>query len=84
MRFTEGALNSSFHCKVYEDNSWALEMAREYTYFPRTKFLNVKFQHLRDHLDRGEMTIHKLRTEDQPADYLNKSLDEQTHVKHRK
>ena len=72
------------HCRVYEDNSGALEMAREYKYRPRTKFLNIKLHHFRDYVERGDISIHKIGTDDQPADYLTKPLDEKTFVKHRK
>ena len=74
--FIEGDLTQSAHYKVYEDNSRALEMAREYAYRPRTKFLNVKLHHFRDYVDRGEITIHFIRTEDQPENYLTQPLDE--------
>ena len=57
-------------------------MVRYYKYFPRTKFLNVKLHHFRDYVDRGEITIHNIRTEYQPEGYLTKPLDEKTHVKH--
>ena len=32
-------------CKVFEDNSGALEMAKIHKYRPRTKHLNVKLHH---------------------------------------
>ena len=35
-------------CKVFEDNSGALEMAKEYKYRPRTKHLNNRLHHFRD------------------------------------
>ena len=84
MGFTEGALTPPVRYKVYENNSGALDMAMEYKYFHGTKFLNVKLYHFRDYVDRGEINIHKIRTEDQPSDYLTKPRDEQTHVNHSK
>ena len=33
------------HCKVYEDNSGAIEIAREEKYRPRTKHLNCRLRH---------------------------------------
>ena len=82
--FTEGALTPSLHCKVYEDNGGELDKAREYKYCPRNKLLNVKLHHFRDYVDRREINIHKIRTEDQQSDYLTKSMDEKTHVNHMK
>jgi hypothetical protein len=70
-------------CRVFEDNSGALELARETKYRPRTKHLCCKLHHFRDYVDRGEISIHKIDTEDQPADYLTKPLNEDKHVKHR-
>ena len=72
------------NCKVYEDNSGALEMAREYKYCPRNKFLNIKIHHFRDYVERREISIHKVSTHDQHADYLTKPLNEATHIKHKK
>ena len=82
--FTSEDPTKNIHHKVYEDNSGDLEMAKEYKYSPRTKFLNIKLHHFRDYVERGEVTIHKVSTHDQRADYLTKPLDEVTHKKNRK
>ena len=39
MGFIEGALTPSVHCKVYEDKSRTLDIAREYKYHPWKKYL---------------------------------------------
>ena len=62
--FITQAPKAKMNCKVYEDNSGALEMAREYKYHPRTKFLNIKLHHFRDYVERGEIYIHKVSTHD--------------------
>jgi len=72
------------HCRVFEDNSGALEMARVHKYRPRTKHLNVKLHHFRDYVERKEISIHHIRTNDQPADFLTKPLNEESHCLHRK
>ena len=72
------------HCRVFEDNSGALEMARVHKYRPRTKHLNVKLHHFRDYVERKEVSIHHIRTNEQPADFLTKPLNEETHCRHRK
>ena len=82
--FTSEEPIMKIHCKVYEDNSGALEMAKKYKYRPRTKFLNIKLHHFRDYVERGEITIDKVSTHDQHADYLAKPLDKVTQKKHRK
>ena len=66
------------HCKVFEDNSGALEMAKVYKFRPRTKHLNVKLHHFRTYVEDGSVTIHKVATEDQLADYLTKPLPQDT------
>ena len=43
------------HCKIFEDNSGALEMATTHKYRPRTKHLNVKLHHFRDYITRKEI-----------------------------
>ena len=77
--------NSKVHCKVFEDNSGALEMAKIHKYRPRTKHLNVKLHHFRHYVDvTKEITIHKICTTQQPADMLTKPLNAQLLCKHRK
>ena len=72
------------HCKVFEDNSGAIEIAREDKYRPRTKHLNIRLHHFRTYIENGSLSVHKIDSKDQPADLLNKPLDESTTSKHRK
>jgi hypothetical protein len=72
------------HCRVFEDNSGALEMAKVHKYRPRTKHLNVRLHHFRDYVERGEVTIHAINTNDQPADFLTKALNDETLTRHRR
>ena len=72
------------HCRVFEDNSGALEMAKTHKFRPRTKHLNVKLHHFRDYVTRQEISIHPIGTADHSADYLTKALNEELHLKHRK
>lgn len=72
------------HCRVFEDNSGALEIARIPKFRPRTKHLNVRLHHFRSYVDDSkEISIHKIDTKDQPADMLTKPLNEEGVVKHR-
>ena len=83
--FKVGSATSKVHCKVFEDNSGALEMAKIHKHRPRTKHLNVKLHHFRSHVDTTkEVTIHKIDTKNQPADVLTKPLNEKDFVKFRK
>ena len=64
-------------CKVFEDNSGALEMAKNHKYRPRTKHINVKFHHFRDYVTRGDVSIHKIDTKEQLADYMTKPVTQE-------
>ena len=73
------------HCKVFEDNSGALEIARVAKFRPRTKHLNCRLHHFRSYVDETkEISIHKIDTLEQPADFLTKPLNEDLLVKLRK
>ena len=61
-------------CKVYKDNSSALEMAKVHKYRHRMKHINVKLHHFRSYVDNGDIEIHHIGTEDQEADYLTKPV----------
>ena len=71
-------------CKVFEDNSGALEMAKTHKYRPRTKHLNVRLHHFRDYVTRQEVTIHPISTLDQSADFLTKPLNQTDLERHRR
>ena len=72
-------------CKVFEDNTGALEIARTPKFRPRTKHLNCRLHFFRSYVDTTkEVTIHKIDTKDQPADLLTKPLNEELLLKLRK
>jgi hypothetical protein len=75
LKFPIKQTKPQIHCKVFEDNSGALEMAKTHKYRPRTKHLNVKLHHFRDYVTRGEISIHKIDTKEQLADYLTKPVN---------
>ena len=64
------------HCKVYEDNSGALEMSRLPKMRPRTKHLCVKLHHFRESVRQGKITIHKIPSVYQLADIATKPQPE--------
>jgi hypothetical protein len=72
--FPINAPQARVHCQVFEDNSGALEMAKVHKYRPRTKHLNVRLHHFRDYVERKEISIHHISTNDQPADFLTNYL----------
>jgi hypothetical protein len=62
------------YCKVFEDNSGALELARLPKLCPRTKHINVCYHHFREHVRKGLIKIFPVGTADQIADVLTKAL----------
>ena len=67
---------AKINCKVFEDNSGALNIASMPKMRPRTKYINIKYWHFREHLEQGKITIHPVSTKDQIADILTKPLAE--------
>ena len=72
------------HCKAFEDNSGALEIAKVHKMRPRTKHMNVKYHHFREYVRDGLIRLFSVRSQDQVADILTKPLPEEAFVRHRK
>jgi hypothetical protein len=81
--FNVTALQPQVHCRVFEDNSGAIEIAKVPKMRPRTKHINIKYHHFRSYVDRGEISIHAISTDLQPADMLTKPLNSSTLQRHR-
>ena len=58
------------HCKVFEDNSGAIEIAREEKYRLRTKHLNIRLHHFRTYNGDGSITSHKIDSSTQSSSPL--------------
>ncbi len=71
------------YCKVFEDNSEALELARLPQLCPRKKHTNVCYHHFREHVRKGLIKILPVGTADQIADVLTKALAQNDFVHHR-
>jgi hypothetical protein len=72
------------YCKVYEDNSAALEIAKYPKMRPRTRTLNVIYHHFRNEVANGRIRILPIDTEDQQADILTKQVSQERFERHRK
>jgi hypothetical protein len=72
------------HCKVFEDNEGAIEIAKVPKMRPRTKHLNIKYHHFREEVKKGTVSIYHVTTGEQMADMLTKPLDESLFERHRK
>jgi len=71
------------YCKVLEDNSGALELARLSKLHPRTKHINVCYHHFLEHVRKGLIKIFPIDTKDQIADSLTKALAQNDFQRHR-
>ena len=72
------------HCKAFEDNSGALELARLPKIRPRTKHINLVYHHFKDHVRKGLISIYPIDTNNQIADIFTKPLPQNSFLKHRK
>ncbi len=71
------------YCKVFEDNSGALELTWLPMLCPRTKHINVCYHHFREHVRKGLIKIFPVNTRDQIADALTKALAQNDFIRHR-
>ncbi len=62
------------YCKVFEDNSGALVLARLLKLCPRTKHINGCYHHFRENVRLGLIKILPISTDNQIADALTKPL----------
>jgi hypothetical protein len=81
---TMQSVHPQVHCKVFEDNSGAIEIATVPKMRPRTKHINIKYHHFRHYVENGEITVKAISTDLQPADMLTKPLNQVTLSRHRK
>ena len=70
-------------CKVFEDNTGALEMSKVQNHGARTNNLNIKFHHFIEYVTRGEVTILPTTTLYQASDYLTIEVNQITLGWHR-
>jgi hypothetical protein len=72
------------YCKVFEDNSGALELAKLPKLRPRTKHINVCYHHFREHVRKRLIKIFPIDTKEQIADALTKPLAQNDFQRHRR
>jgi hypothetical protein len=79
-----GVTKAKVLCTLVEDNQGAAEMVRLPRIRPRTKHINLKYHHFREHVKNGMITIQEVSTEQQIADIFTKPLNESLFIKHRR
>ena len=65
---------AKIRCRLFEDNRGAAEIARVPKFRPRTKHINLKYHHFREHVKSGLLQIEDVDTENQLADIFTKPL----------
>ncbi len=70
------------YCKVFEDNSEALELACLPKLWPRTKHINLCYHHFQEHVRSRKIKIFPIGTKEQTADTLKKVLPQNTFFQH--
>ncbi len=70
------------YCKIFEDNSGSLELARLPKLHPRTKYINVCYHHFCKHVHNRFIKIFPINTKDQIADALTKALAQNVFQRH--
>ena len=71
------------YCKVFEDDSGALELARLPKLRPRMKHINICYHHFREHVRYHLIKIFLVDTRDQIADVFMKALPQNLLQHHR-
>ena len=69
---------STIRCRVFEDNNGALLLATKQRITNPTKYFLVKWHFFWSHVTNGDVSVLKIDTKDQCADYLTKGLSRET------
>mmetsp|Transcript_4824 Transcript_4824/g.7447 ORF Transcript_4824/g.7447 Transcript_4824/m.7447 type:complete len:206 (+) Transcript_4824:270-887(+) len=72
------------YCKIFEDNSAALEIARVPKMRPRTRHINAIYHHFRNLIANKRVHIHPVDTLNQLADGFTKQTTHEIFFRHRK
>ena len=73
---------ANVHCRVFQDNSGALEIANNPKYRPRTKHINNRWHFFRSYIGTY-LSVLAVDTLNQVADIYTKPLPEALFCKHR-
>jgi Reverse transcriptase (RNA-dependent DNA polymerase) len=69
---------ATIRCRVFEDNNGALLLATKQRITNRTKYFLVKWHFFWSHVTNGDVSVLKIDTKEQCADYLTKGLNRET------
>ena len=78
MKQTLSDLDLSFECAPIKcDNTSAISILKNHVQHSRTKHIEIRHHFLRDHAQKGDITLEFVSTKDQLADILTKPLSEE-------
>ncbi len=63
--------------KLFSDNQSAIKLSESEAYRPRSKHIDIRFHFIRDVLQKGKVSIHFVRSEENIADPLTKSVSKE-------
>ena len=59
---------------IYCDNQSCVKLSKNPVFHDKSKHIKIKYQYIKDMVQRGAMKIHYISTDEQIADLLNKAL----------
>ena len=71
------------HVPIKCDNTSVISISKNLVQHSRTKHIEIRHHFLRDHAQKGDITLEFVRTKDQLADILTKPLNEEQFVNFR-
>ena len=81
MKQTLSDFNLSFeHVPIKCDNTSAINISKNLVQHSRTKHIEIRHHFLRDHAQKGDITVKFVSTKDQLADIFIKPLSEEQYV----
>lgn len=80
-RFSNEILGNNNPVCIYNDNQSAEKLCRNPIFHNRTKHVDIRHHFIRDSIERGEVEVKYMRTDDMPADFLTKGLAAPKHNK---
>ncbi|GJX22507.1 hypothetical protein Tco_0226952 [Tanacetum coccineum] len=72
------------HCKmvpIFCDNTSSIAISKNPVLHSRTKYIDIRYYFIRDHIPKGDIKVHYIPTEYQLADIFTKPLDEPTFIR---
>ena len=69
--------------RIFCDNKGAIEVARNPTHHFRSKHIDIKFHHVREMIEEGEIDLVYVSSESNVADVMTKPLNKSNHHNHR-